>query len=74
MIDAVKLGDYAALAPYHMFQKELNERSVEKPFEIYVTLGGYWLTLQKSRVNHNSKALNVFKEWIIEYSREFVLK
>lgn len=74
MIDAVKLGDYAALVPYHMFQKELNERSVAKPFEIYATLGGYWLTLQKSRVNHNSEALNFFKEWIIEHSREFVLK
>uniref|UniRef100_UPI002A801A25 LysR family transcriptional regulator n=1 Tax=Enterobacter sp. 148H3 TaxID=3077756 RepID=UPI002A801A25 len=74
MIDAVKLGDYAALVPYHMFQRELNERSVVKPFEIYATLGGYWLSLQKSRNNHNSDALNLFKQWIIECSRDFVLK
>ncbi|BEU80960.1 LysR substrate-binding domain-containing protein (plasmid) [Enterobacter asburiae] len=73
MIDAVRLGEYAALAPHHMFQKELNERSVVKPFEIYATIGGYWLTLQKSRSNHASEALYLFKKWIIESSRDFCL-
>ncbi|AVN35091.1 LysR family transcriptional regulator [Serratia marcescens] len=69
MVDAAKICGDIALAPYKMFIHEIENGSLVKPFDIEVDLGGYWLTILKSRSNIElNNALNIFKTWLLNAS------
>lgn len=64
MVDAARACGGVALAPASMFLSELAQGQLMRPFLTEVTLGGYWLTLLKSRPA--SSAMTAFMGWLEE--------
>lgn len=64
MIEAALQGEGVALAPASMFERELNEGRLVRPFAEEVLTGGYWLTRLKSR--ECTEAMRAFEQWIAE--------
>ena len=62
MVLAAIEGRGVALAPARMFEQPLREGRIVRPFEIEVSLGGYWLTHLKSR--KPTAAMAAFRDWI----------
>lgn len=64
IIDAVMIIDGVALAPDIMFQPEIKQGLLVRPFDIYSGDDGYWLTWQRARkITHS---MQIFREWIIQ--------
>ncbi|EKT57157.1 LysR family transcriptional regulator [Providencia burhodogranariea] len=63
MVEAALLTDGVALAPSCMFEHELSAGILVKPFDISVTLGGYWLSRLKSRPI--TPAMATFHNWLL---------
>ncbi|MBX3561581.1 MAG: LysR family transcriptional regulator [Sphingomonas sp.] len=62
MAAAAISGHGVALAPPAMLSRELAAERLVRPFDIVVTLGGYWLTRLKSRAE--SAAMHAFRDWL----------
>jgi LysR family transcriptional regulator of beta-lactamase len=63
IIDAVMIIDGVALAPDIMFEPEIKQGLLVRPFDIYSGDDGYWLTWQRARkITHS---MQIFREWII---------
>ncbi|MBU2712313.1 LysR family transcriptional regulator [Zooshikella harenae] len=63
MVEAAIQGEGVALAPNHMFSRELTSGLLVCPFDHYVNAGGYWLTSLKSRPA--TPAMQYFYDWIV---------
>lgn len=64
IIDAVMIIDGVALAPDIMFEPEIKQGLLVRPFDIYSGDDGYWLTWQRARkITHS---MQIFREWIIK--------
>lgn len=63
MVEAALLTDGVALAPSCMFEHELSAGTLVQPFDISVTLGGYWLSRLKSRPT--TPAMAIFRHWLL---------
>ena len=63
MIEAALQGGGVALAPPAMFERELLEGRLVRPFEQEVVTGAYWLTRLKSK--ERSSAMDAFETWIL---------
>lgn len=63
MMEAALQGIGLALAPPLMFQRQLSDGAIVQPFELYASMGGYWLTRLKSRPP--TPALRAFRDWIL---------
>jgi LysR family transcriptional regulator of beta-lactamase len=57
-------GFGVALLPAVLFQDEIRERRLVRPFKIEVALGDYWITSLHSR--QPSAAMLAFKTWLLE--------
>lgn len=66
MVEAALLMDGVAIAPSCMFERELRAGDLVQPFDISVTLGGYWLSRLKSK--SMTPAMAIFQQWLIEES------
>ena len=64
MMEAVLQGEGVGLAPPLMFSRLLSSGAVVQPFDVGVTLGGYWLTRLQSR--GLTPAMSAFSLWIAE--------
>ena len=62
MIEAALQGAGVALAPPAMFDRELTEGVLVRPFAAEVDVGGYWLVWLKSRPM--TGAMRAFREWV----------
>ncbi|HEX8256879.1 MAG TPA: LysR family transcriptional regulator [Allosphingosinicella sp.] len=62
MIEAALQGAGVALAPAAMFERELAEGALARPFEVQVDTGSYWLCRLKSK--ERTRAMRAFEEWI----------
>lgn len=62
MASAAASGLGVALAPSIMFTRELAADRLIRPFDIEVSLGGYWLTRLNSRPD--STAMAAFRRWL----------
>ena len=62
MADAAAQGVGVALLPAALFGEALRSERLVQPFDIGVTLGGYWLTRLKSRPE--SDAMRTFADWL----------
>jgi len=63
MVEAAIAGHGVALVPVRLFERELAEGRVVRPFAHAVSLGGYWLTRLKSR--KPTPAMAAFESWIL---------
>ena len=68
MVEAALLTDSVALVPSCMFSHELSAGELVQPFDVSVTLGGYWLSRLKSRVM--TPAMAIFRNWLVEESKK----
>lgn len=66
MVEAALLMEGIAIAPSCMFEQELSAGSLVQPFDISVTLGGYWLSRLKSKPM--TPAMAIFQQWLLEES------
>ena len=57
-------GFGVALLPAALFQDEVGQRRLVRPFKIEVSLGDYWITSLHSR--RPSPAMLSFKNWLLE--------
>ena len=64
MIEAAMQGAGVALAPSAMFERELTEGTLVRPFAAEVDTGAYWLTRLKSK--EPTGAMRAFRQWILE--------
>jgi LysR family transcriptional regulator of beta-lactamase len=64
MVEAAIQGAGVALAPYAMFERELREGALVRPFAAEVDRGAYWLTWLKSK--EPAGAMLAFRDWIAE--------
>jgi LysR family transcriptional regulator of beta-lactamase len=62
MADAAAQGAGVALLPTALFGEALRSERLVQPFDLGVTLGGYWLTRLKSRPE--SDAMRTFAGWL----------
>ncbi|WP_104203848.1 LysR family transcriptional regulator [Billgrantia saliphila] len=63
MMEAATQGAGVALAPPRMFARQLGEGLVVQPFDIYASLGSYWLTRLKSRPP--TPTMQSFHDWLL---------
>jgi LysR family transcriptional regulator of beta-lactamase len=63
MIEAAIQGGGVALAPAAMFERELREGRLVRPFADEVRTGSYWLTKLKSR--ERTEAMRLFEAWLL---------
>ncbi|MGV2931513.1 LysR family transcriptional regulator [Vreelandella venusta] len=63
MVEAALQGAGVALAPPLMFSRYLTSGELQQPFDISVSLGGYWLTRLQSRAE--THAMAAFREWLM---------
>jgi LysR family transcriptional regulator of beta-lactamase len=63
MVQAAIRGEGVALAPYGLFQREIDAGQLVRPFPIEAEVGAYWLTWAKSRPR--STAMLAFRNWLI---------
>ncbi|WP_176593838.1 LysR family transcriptional regulator [Sphingobium sp. EM0848] len=71
MVRAAIDGHGVALAPANMFEQELRQERIVRPFPIEVTVGAYWLTRLHSRAE--SPAFRQFREWLLATVRDVPL-
>ena len=64
MVEAAILTEGVALVPSCMFEHEISAGILVQPFDIGVTLGGYWLSRLKSKPM--TSAMMIFQQWILE--------
>jgi LysR family transcriptional regulator, regulator of gene expression of beta-lactamase len=62
MAEAAVQGVGVALLPARMFERDLREGRLVRPFAAEVTLGEYWLTRLKSR--RETQAMAAFRLWL----------
>ncbi len=67
MAEAAVQGAGIALLPARMFDHDLRQGRLVRPFAAEVTLGAYWLTRLQSRPE--SEALAAFRAWLLAESR-----
>ena len=63
MAEAAAQGAGVALLPVAMFERELSLGRLVQPFDIDVSIGSYWLTSLKSKVE--TDAMRAFRLWIV---------
>ncbi|HEY5721241.1 MAG TPA: LysR family transcriptional regulator [Allosphingosinicella sp.] len=63
MIEAAMQGAGVALAPSSMFERELTEGVLVRPFAAEIDTGAYWLTRLKSKAP--TGAMSAFRDWIL---------
>jgi LysR family transcriptional regulator of beta-lactamase len=63
MAEAAVQGLGVGLLPARMFEHDLRQGRLVRPFAEEVTLGSYWLTRLKSR--RETQAMAVFREWLV---------
>jgi LysR family transcriptional regulator of beta-lactamase len=63
MAEAAAQGAGVALLPTKMFQRELLQGRLERPFGIAIDAGSYWLTCLKSK--RQTDAMQAFRNWLI---------
>lgn len=63
MVEAAAQGAGVALAPAAMFERELLNGTLIRPFDAEVDAGSYWLTCLKSKAM--SPAMRSFSVWIV---------
>ena len=63
MAEAAVQGAGVALLPARMFEHDLRQGRLVRPFEAGVTLGEYWLTRLKSR--SETAAMAAFRQWLV---------
>jgi LysR family transcriptional regulator of beta-lactamase len=63
MVQAAAEGHGVALAPAAMFERELREGRLARPFALEVSLGAYWLANLKSR--RPTPGMAAFSKWIL---------
>lgn len=63
MAEAAVQGAGIALLPARMFEHDLRQERLARPFALDVTLGGYWLTRLKSRPE--TPAMRAFCSWLL---------
>lgn len=64
MVETVIHTGGAALVPAMMFARELAAGQLVRPFEIEISMGGYWLTHLKSKPI--TPAMEIFRDWIVK--------
>ncbi len=64
MVEAAAQGAGVALAPSAMFERELRDGTLVRPFDTEVDAGSYWLTSLKSKAA--TPAMRAFRQWITE--------
>ncbi|RKK03466.1 LysR family transcriptional regulator [Pseudoroseomonas wenyumeiae] len=67
MAEAAVQGLGIGLLPARMFEHDLRQGRLARPFAAEVTLGGYWLARLKSR--RETQAMTVFRDWLLAQSR-----
>jgi LysR family transcriptional regulator, regulator of gene expression of beta-lactamase len=63
MAEAAVQGTGVALLPARMFERDLRQGRLVRPFAAEVELGDYWLTRLKSR--GETKAMATFRAWLL---------
>ena len=63
MVGAALDGHGVALAPAIMFERLIADGKAVRPFDLEVSLGGYWLTRLKSRAP--TPAMAAFEDWLV---------
>lgn len=63
MMEAAAQGIGVALAPPLMFSRLLSNGTVRQPFDVYTSMGSYWLTRLKSRAP--TLAMSAFHDWLM---------
>ena len=63
MVEAAMQGAGIALAPALMFDREINEGRLVRPFNVEVHAGSYWLTCLKGKPM--TPAMLLFSQWIV---------
>jgi len=63
MVQAAMVGEGVALAPAAMFERELRQGRLVRPFALELDVGGYWLTRLISR--EPSPAMLLFRRWLL---------
>jgi LysR family transcriptional regulator of beta-lactamase len=63
MVQAAIRGEGVALVPVAMFQRELAEGILVRPFDTQVDLGCYWLTRLFRRAA--TPAMMLFRDWLM---------
>jgi LysR family transcriptional regulator of beta-lactamase len=66
MAEAAVQGTGVALLPVCMFERDLRQERLIRPFPIDVTLGAYWLTRLKSRTE--TQSMRAFRDWLLAAS------
>jgi LysR family transcriptional regulator of beta-lactamase len=62
MANAAVRGEGVALVPVSMFQRDISEKRLARPFRIEIAAGDYWLTALKSKRQTNG--MLAFKSWL----------
>ena len=62
MVEAALQGVGVALAPPMMFERDLRQGRLARPFDLSVSAGRYWLTWLKSRPL--TPAMRAFRDWL----------
>jgi LysR family transcriptional regulator of beta-lactamase len=62
--NAAVRGFGVALLPAALFEDEIRQRRLVRPFKVEVALGDYWLTSLHSR--QPSAAMLSFRNWLLE--------
>ncbi|WP_457580712.1 LysR family transcriptional regulator [Ensifer canadensis] len=63
MMEAAAQGIGVALAPPLMFSRLLSNGTVRQPFDVYTSMGSYWLTRLRSRTP--TLAMSAFHDWLM---------
>jgi LysR family transcriptional regulator of beta-lactamase len=63
MAEAAAQGAGVALLPARMFEHDLRQGRLARPFAAEVALGAYWLTHLKSRIG--TPAMHAFRTWLL---------
>ncbi|RDL48165.1 HTH-type transcriptional activator AmpR [Ensifer sp. M14] len=63
MMEAAAQGIGVALAPPLMFSRLLSNGTVRQPFDVYTSMGSYWLTRLRSRAP--TLAMSAFNDWLM---------
>jgi LysR family transcriptional regulator of beta-lactamase len=66
MAEAAVQGTGIALLPARMFEHDLRQERLVRPFAVGVALGAYWLTRLKSRPE--TPAMLAFRQWLLAQS------
>jgi LysR family transcriptional regulator of beta-lactamase len=63
MAEAAAQGAGFALLPVKMFERDLAEGRLTRPFDLEIAVGDYWLTSLKSKPE--TDAMRAFKSWLL---------